>query len=67
MRCIKNGIIAVWGGTHCYAGDAFECPQCKAQTLVCSQAPFHNENALENGGLNMDGWGEEIINRKETE
>lgn len=42
MRCVKNGVIARWGRSHCYAGDKFECPRCKSEILACNSVPFQS-------------------------
>ena len=56
LQCVKTGVVAVFSGDHCYAGDAFECPNCKAQTLVTAGTPHHDPYALNMGGINMDNW-----------
>jgi len=39
MRCKKNGMVAVWKKNHAYAGDLFECPNCKSNILVTNVSP----------------------------
>lgn len=56
MKCRKTGVIAVYTGSHCYAGDAFVCPGCESLVLVTSPNPFHDPTALDRGGINMDNW-----------
>jgi len=46
MVCVKTGVDAVFGDTHCYRGDAFECPECKARVLRCNVNPYYNPDAL---------------------
>ena len=48
MRCVKTGCITVWGGTHVYRGDEYECSQCKAKIRVLSGQSYHDSNAMSN-------------------
>lgn len=56
MRCVKTGIVVVFGGDHCYAGDAFRCDNCGSEVAVTSPQPHHDPNALLRGAINMDNW-----------
>jgi predicted RNA-binding Zn-ribbon protein involved in translation (DUF1610 family) len=36
MVCMKTGVAVDFGLGHCYAGDRFECPKCKANIARCN-------------------------------
>lgn len=40
MRCVKTGVLCIFGASHTYAGDLFECPTCLNQMIVTSASPF---------------------------
>lgn len=42
MKCMKVGVIARWGDSHCYASDKYECPECKSEILACNATPFYS-------------------------
>jgi DNA-directed RNA polymerase subunit RPC12/RpoP len=46
MVCKKTGMIARWGESHCYAGDKFECPECKSEILACNTNSFHGTHPI---------------------
>ena len=50
----KNGIILRWGVGHCYAGDLFECPECKMETILTADESFFSINVDSNVLLQMD-------------
>ena len=33
MDCVKTGVAVDFGCGHCYAGDRFQCPRCKAHIV----------------------------------
>jgi len=48
MRCTHNGIQCRWHGSHIYAGDMFECPECGNKTVHCNSRPFHSDKMTNN-------------------
>ena len=46
MQCERNGVVAVWNGSHCYAGDLYQCPKCGNETLVTNSTPYYNSDAM---------------------
>ena len=46
MKCSRNGVVAVWRGSHCYSGDEYKCPLCESKTLIIVRTPYHQEDAL---------------------
>ena len=47
MTCQKNGVVAVWHGTHCYRGDTYSCKSCGTTILSIDAKPYHDPDALE--------------------
>lgn len=47
MRCVKTGKLAVFGESHVYRGDEFECPSCKSRVLVTAGQPTHEPDVLD--------------------
>ena len=46
MQCERNGVVAVWNGSHCYAGDLYKCPTCGNETLVTNPSPYYNSEII---------------------
>lgn len=47
MRCVKTGKLAVFGESHVYRGDEFQCPSCGARVLVTAGQPTHEPDVLD--------------------
>lgn len=47
MTCVKTGKKAVFGQSHVYRGDEFECPTCKSRVLVTAGQPTHEPDVLD--------------------
>ena len=58
MRCKKNGVTAVWGANHAYAGDLFACEDCGNEVLICNsnshQVTELGKQALESQGCLLE-------------
>lgn len=54
MQCVKNGVAVVFGESHAYSGDRYECATCGANVVDTNQNPWeiHPEYriALEKNG-----------------
>ena len=56
MTCLRNGVAAVWGTSHCYSGDLWECKQCGNQILNCNETNHQNPLVREQRPIvHMDG------------
>jgi len=62
MKCIKMGVRCRWYGTHVYAGDTFECSNCKIKVIHCNSTP-HYCNDFDNieDDIWMDSYYEENL------
>lgn len=49
MVCRKNGVDVVYGTSHVYASDVYECPECGAQIAATVDVPRHDPKILERG------------------
>ena len=41
MSCSRTGVLVLFGTSHGYAGDEFECPTCGNKTIDTNASPGH--------------------------
>ncbi len=44
MFCCKSGKKAIFGASHVYNGDEFQCKICDNKVLVCVDVPHEDKN-----------------------
>ncbi|PNV83811.1 MAG: hypothetical protein C0610_16660 [Desulfobacteraceae bacterium] len=40
MVCCRTGVLVLFGTSHGYAGDEFECPECGNKTIDTNASPY---------------------------
>lgn len=41
MQCSRTGVLVLFGTSHGYAGDEFECKNCGNVTIDTNASPYH--------------------------